>query len=153
MVDTSSSPLLAGDVTRIIIGAFYDTYNELGPGFPEFIARRALGIKIRESGLTAVEEVTLPVWFLGHRIARFEADLVVAEKVIVEVKISPEIQAFHKAQVLHYLKATDLLVNFGREPHYKRVVYENSRKRRYFEPPSSSELEREFQADPLDDAG
>jgi hypothetical protein len=76
--------------------------------------------------------------------AKFRADLVVADTLIVEVKASPEIDAFHTAQVLHYLKATDLevglLVNFGREPQFRRIVYQNARKRRFFEAPSQEDV-------------
>jgi GxxExxY protein len=120
--------------------------NNLGPGFPEFVARRALAIMIGETGLAVREEIELPVWFRGQRIAKFRADLLVADTLLVEVKVSPEIDAFHTAQVLHYLKASDLevglLLNFGREPQFKRVVYQRSRNRRYFETPSQEEVAR-----------
>jgi GxxExxY protein len=142
--EPSTSRLLAADITHTVIGAFFSTYNDLGPGFPEFVARRALAIMIGEAGLAVREEIDLPVWFRGQRIAKFRADLVVADTLIVEVKASPEIDAFHTTQVLHYLKATDLevglLVNFGREPQFRRIVYENARKRRFFETPSQEEV-------------
>ena len=81
---------------------------------------------------TVDEEKSLPVWFRGRQIVNFRADLVVASVVIVEVKTRPAIDSFNKAQVLHYLKATDLevglLLNFGRRPEFHRVVYEQSRK-------------------------
>lgn len=145
MTSESSMPgLLAADITHTVIGAFFDAYNDLGPGFPEFVSGRALAILIGEAALAAREEIELPVWFRGQRIAKFRADLLVAETLIVEVKTSPEIEAFHTAQVLHYLKATDLevglLLNFGREPQFRRVVYQNSRKRRFFETPSQEEI-------------
>jgi GxxExxY protein len=119
------------DITDRIIKAFFATYNELA-GFPEFVLRRAMAIAIRDAGLAVDEEQPLPVWFKGYQIGRFRADLVVASVVIVEVKTRPEIDPFNKAQVLHYLKATDLevglLLNFGRRPEFHRVVYEQARK-------------------------
>jgi GxxExxY protein len=137
--EASKPHLPAADISHTVIGAFFDTYNDLGPGFPEFVARRALAIVIRDAGLTVREEIELPVWFRGQPIAKFRADLLVADTLIVEVKTSPDIEAFHIAQVLHYLKATDievgLLVNFGRQPQFRRVVYQNLRKRRTYEPP------------------
>ena len=143
--EASNSPLLGANLSHTVIGAFFDTYNDLGPGFPEFVARRALAIAIREKGLAVREEMELPVWFHGQQIAKFRADLLVADTLIVEVKTSLAIDAFHAAQVLHYLKATDLevglLVNFGREPQFKRVVYQNSRKPRQFERPSATEID------------
>ena len=143
--ETPSSLLLNGDLTQLVIGAFYDTYNDLGSGFPEFVTRRALAIVIREAGLSVFEEVELPVWFHGQKLAGFRADLLVADKLIVEVKTSLSMEAFHQAQVLHYLKATNhevgLLVNFGREPQFKRVVYSEARKRRHFDPPTAAALQ------------
>jgi GxxExxY protein len=123
--------LPCADVTGAVIGAFYRTYNELGPGFPEFIARRALAITLRDLGLEVEEELLLPVRFRGREIGRFRADLLVSSLVIVEVKVSPEIERYHLAQVLHYLKASDLdvglLVNFGRTPQFKRVIHRKAR--------------------------
>ena len=148
--EASTSALLASDITRVIIRAFYATYNELGPGFPEFVTRTALAIVIRQEGLKAHEEPYLPVWFRGRRITNFKADLIVADKVIVEVKVGVELQSFHKAQLMHYLKATDLevglVLHFGREPRIHRVIYENSRKLRYFDPPSEAEPKRQESA-------
>jgi GxxExxY protein len=127
------------DITDKIISSFYATYNELA-GFPEFVLRRAMAIAIRDAGLAVDEELPLPVWFRGHQIVKFRADLVVASAVIVEVKARPEIDPFNKAQVLHYLKATDLevglLLNFGRRPEFLRVVYEPSRKSPWFVSPA-----------------
>jgi GxxExxY protein len=137
--ERTGAALLASDITRVVIRAFYKTYNELGPGFPEFVTRTALAIAVRDEGVAAREEAFLPVWFRGHRIVTFKADLVVAEKVIVEVKVGKEVQPFHKAQLKNYLKATDLevglLLHFGPEPRFYRLIYENAQKQRYFEPP------------------
>ena len=133
-------PLLLADVTSKAIGAFYDVYNEL-VGFPEFVVRRAMAIALRDAGLSVREEVELPVWFRGHYIVKFRADLMVQPGLIVEVKVRPEIDSFHKAQLLHYLKATDLelglLLNFGRKPEFTRIIYENARKRPRIEVPEN----------------
>ena len=138
----SRQVLLHGDVTDKVLQAFFDTYNELA-GFPEFVLRRAMAIAIRERGLAVEEEKQLPVWFRGHQIVKFRADLIVQSCVIVEVKARPEIDPFNKAQVLHYLKATDLevglLVNFGRRPEFARVVCERSRKTPRSHPPEIAE--------------
>ena len=127
----TKTPLLHEDITDKIISSFFSTYNELA-GFPEFVLRRAMAIAIGGDGLSVEEEKPLPVWFRGFQIVKFRADLVVASAVIVEVKTRPEIDPFNKAQVLHYLKATDLevglLLNFGRRPEFHRVVCEQSRK-------------------------
>jgi GxxExxY protein len=140
--ERSDSHLLTAPVTRAVIGAFFDTYNELGPGFPEFITRQALAIVIRERGFEVLEETRVQVWFHGHRLAGFKVDLIVDRTVVVEVKVGTEIEPYHQAQLLHYLKATDLevglLVNFGRRPEFKRVIFENARKPRAYLPPVDS---------------
>ena len=128
-----TTTLLLEELTKAAIGCFYGVYNELA-GYPEFILRRGLVIAFIEAGLEVQEEVPIPVWFRGRRISTFRADLIVNGKLIVEVKAAQEIQLFHKAQLMHYLKATDLevglLLNFGRRPEFSRVVFENSRKQR-----------------------
>jgi GxxExxY protein len=101
-IETASPEFLAGDLTGAIIRAFFQTDNDLGSGFPEHIARRALAMVMREAGLLVEEEVTLPVWFHGTRIATFRADLIVAARVIVEVKATRELEKFHSARVAHY---------------------------------------------------
>ena len=155
---TGCSPdqhLASSDLTHAIIGTFYRTYNELGPGFPEFIARRALAIALRDRGLEVLEELLLPVHFRGHEIGRFRADLLVARTVIVEVKVSPEIERYQLAQVLHYLKASDLevglLVNFGRTPQFKRVIYRVARRRAPIDQSTGEPVEFQVEAETGDE--
>ena len=132
-MDAERPPLILGEQTGAVIREFYSVYNELGGGFPEFVYRRAMALALREAGLAVNEEVPLPVWFRGNRIVTFRADLVVGDHVLIEVKALPEVDKFQQAQVLHYLKASDLevglLLNFGRRPEFRRVICENSRKR------------------------
>lgn len=132
-MDAERPPLILGEQTGAVIREFYSVYNELGGGFPEFVYRRAMALALREAGLGVSEEVPLPVWFRGNRIVTFRADLVVGDHVLIEVKALPEVDKFQQAQVLHYLKASDLevglLLNFGRRPEFRRVICENSRKR------------------------
>ena len=114
------------DLTSKIIGAFYKVYNELGYGYSEKIYRRALAIVLREEGLQAVEEQEVRVVFHGKVIGICFFDIVVNGIVLVEVKVSGERQISDEAQTLNYLKCagggTALLVTFGRELKYKRLV-------------------------------
>jgi GxxExxY protein len=121
------------DTTERILGVFYSVYNELGPGFPEFVYRRALLLALRQAGLEANEDVSLPVWFRGVRIVNFRVDLFVnTGPVLIEVKAANSLEAFHTTQTLGYLKATEaevaLILNFGRQPQFRRLIFENSRK-------------------------
>jgi GxxExxY protein len=121
------------DLTEAIIGVFFDVYNELGPGFQEFVFRRAMAIALRQANVRANEDAHLTVWFRGAKLITFRADLVVpAGPVLIEVKATSSIEPFHIAQTLGYLKATEievaLILNFGRRPQFKRLVFENPRK-------------------------
>ena len=113
-------------ITDRIISAFYEVYRELGYGFSEIVYRRALAVVLRQSGLAVIEEAVISVTFRGSTIGVFYADLIVAGVILVEVKASSTIEKYAQAQILNYLKAAGggigLLLNFGREPAYKRFV-------------------------------
>ena len=121
------------DTTERILGVFYNVYNELGPGFPEFVYRRALVLALRQAGVEANEDVSLPVWSRGVRIVNFRVDIFVnTGPVLIEVKATNSLERFHTTQTLGYLKATEvevsLILNFGRQPQFRRVIFENGRK-------------------------
>jgi GxxExxY protein len=128
------SHLLNTALTQKILRVFFAVYNELGTGFPEFVYRRALVVALKSGGMLVQEEVALPVWFRGERLATFRADLLIDSVVLVEVKASPAIENVHKAHVLNYLKASDieiaLLLNFGTSAEFKRLMFDNIAKRR-----------------------
>jgi GxxExxY protein len=125
--------LLHRDLTDKIIRGFYDTYNELGPGFPEYVCISALTATLQDMRIEVVAEPHIPVYFRGRRIAQFRPDILVAGIVIVEVKVAAGFERFHSSQVMHYLKATGLsvglLVNFGRDPAFQRIVFDKARTR------------------------
>lgn len=120
------------EVTELIIRAFYIVYNTLGYGFLEKVYRRAMVIELAKLGLEAIEEAAIQVYYDGQVVGNFSADLLVAQKVIVETKSKRTLLEEHEAQLLHYLKSTiyevGLLLNFGPEPKIKRKVYDNDRK-------------------------
>jgi GxxExxY protein len=106
------------ELTSKIIEACFEVSNELGAGFLESVYTKALAIVLMEKGLKVQSEVPLSVYFRGKVIGQYYADLIVDEKVIVELKAVSALIAEHQAQVINYLKATNtqvgLLVNFGR---------------------------------------
>jgi len=124
--------LLHRELTDTIIGVYYDVYNELGFGFLESVYEDAVVIALEDRGLTVEQQVPIPVWFRGRPISTFEADLVVNRSVIIELKAVSQLAEAHVAQLMHYLRATEievgLLMNFGPKPEFKRRVFENSRK-------------------------
>src|SRR5689334_18463870 len=141
--NTARSDLLCADITGAAINGFHVTYDQLGFGFLESIYRRALAIELRAFGLTVAEEAPIDVWYAGTRIGRFRTDLLVENKVIVEIKTGRAVGDADRKQLLNYLRASDvevgLLLLFGPKPFFQRLVFTNSQKpasRRTVKPPS-----------------
>ena len=109
--------MLHSDLTRTIIGCAFEVQNELGNGFLESVYEKAMVVALAEAGVPVRAQVPIGVHFRGQRVGDFVADLLVAGKVIVELKAVDRIVPQHKAQVINYLKATGipvgLLINFG----------------------------------------
>jgi GxxExxY protein len=122
------------ELTRQIIGVFFEVYNELGHGFLESVYAEALAVALKESGLTVEREMSLTVHFRNRVVGEFRADLVVGGAVLVETKACQCLHASHKAQALNYLRATvlevGLLLNFGPRPSIKRLLFDNTLKTR-----------------------
>ena len=104
-------------ITRGIIGCSFEVSNELGAGFLELVYEKALVIALADEGFTAVSQQAINVFFRERKVGNFFADLLVEEKVLVELKAVKEIAPEHQAQIINYLNATGievgLLINFG----------------------------------------
>lgn len=115
-------------LTKKVIGAFYEVYNELGPGFLESVYENALYLVLKENGLDVEKQYPTSVYFRGTIVGNFRADLLVEEKVLIELKAVRTILPNHEAQTINYLKATEidigLLMNFGDKPEFKRFIFE-----------------------------
>jgi GxxExxY protein len=122
-----------GDITERIVQAFYHVYNVLGYGFLEKVYENALAIELRKRGLGVRQQAPIRVYYEGQQVGEYFADLLVEECVIVELKAAEALADEHHAQLLNYLKATDievgLLINFGPKPEVKRKIFETARKR------------------------
>lgn len=120
------------NITDTIIKCFYDVYNELGHGFLEAVYEEALAIVLGESGLTVERQKGINVFFRGRIVGEYRADILVADIIIIEVKAVQNINSSHVAQLINYLKATNievgLLLNFGNKPEFKRLLFDNNRK-------------------------
>lgn len=125
--------LVHGDLTGLILEVFYEVYNELGYGFLESVYQKAMLIALRARGLDASDEKRITVWFRGENVGDFRADVLVQDKVILEIQAARAPDAAHEAKLLHYLKATDkevgLLLNFGPKPTFKRFYFDNPREK------------------------
>ena len=121
-----------GDITDLIIKAFYKVYNHFGYGFLEKVYQNSLAIEMRKLKLEVIQEARIEVYYEGEVVGEYFADLLVADAVIVEIKAVKRLLPEHEAQLLNYLKATPyevgLLLNFGPKPQIRRKVFDNSRK-------------------------
>jgi len=105
------------ELTRMILECCFEVSNELGAGFLESVYEKSLLVALRQKGLTAVSQIPLKVKFRGVIVGEFYADILVDEKILIELKAVSRLLPEHKAQVINYLNATGigvgLLVNFG----------------------------------------
>ena len=132
-------------LTRQIIGAFYNVYNALGYGFLESVYGSALAYEIAARGLHVVREAGAEVRYKGQVVGTFRADLVVESRVVVELKACRKLDSAHPAQVMNYLRATDLevglLLHFGPRPSFQRFIASNDhRGARKVRAPSASSV-------------
>ena len=93
------------EITDIILKSFYEVYNELGDGFLESVYANALYIVLTGYGLCVESQKDISVFFRGSIIGDFKADLIVDEKVIIELKAVRTLDPVHEAQLINYLKA------------------------------------------------
>lgn len=120
------------EITDQIICCFYNVYNNLGYGFLEKNYENALLIELGDYNLSVASQPEINVSYRNQVIGRYYADLIIENKIIVELKACKVLLPEHEAQLLNYLKATEievgLLLNFGSSPEVKRKVFDNNRK-------------------------
>ncbi len=121
------------ELTEEIIGAFYDLYNDLGFGFQEKVYQNSMYFDLLDLGLKVDAQKPINVYRKGRRVGEYFADLIANELVIIELKAVEKLTEEHEAQLINYLKATDmevgLLFNFGPKPEVKRKIWENHLKK------------------------
>lgn len=103
------------ELTEQIIGIFYEVYNELGFGFLEKVYEEAMALALKERGIEFRQQVPIPVWFHGQTIGSYDADLIVGGVVLVELKACRALESAHEAQLLHYLRSTEIEVGLSAE--------------------------------------
>ena len=136
--------LKLADKTGEIISAFYEVYNELGYGFIENVYQNALFKELKNRGISCVAHPKITVFYKGESVGYYEADLIVYDSIILELKAVSQLTEAHELQLVNYLKATDievgLLLNFGPKPEFKR---------RFFSKESRELLKRKNPVHPL----
>ena len=123
--------MLHAELTNKIISSFFKVYNTLGYGFLEKVYENALVIELKRAGLNVLQQQNIKVYYENQVVGNYFADII-ADQVILEIKSAEGLREENKAQLINYLKATDkevgLLLNFGRTPEFKRVIFTNDRK-------------------------
>ena len=120
-------PLLDEALTRSVIGAFYDSYNKLGYGFYESIYVGGLRKELTRRGHRVALESPIAVYYDDEIIGAFKADVVVDNRLLLEVKAEPDITGLHQRQLRNYLACTEfelgLVLCYGLEPKFKRLIH------------------------------
>ncbi len=121
------------ELTKKIIGCVYNVYNSLGFGYLESVYEKALMVELNLAGLEAKSQVPIAIKYRDYTVGDFIADIVVEDKIILELKSVKHLSKIHEIQLVNYLVATGkdvgLLINFAEEKvEIKRKVRELSKK-------------------------
>ncbi|HCX59311.1 MAG TPA: hypothetical protein DG355_01475 [Candidatus Cloacimonas sp.] len=123
---------LHSDLTEQIISAFYLVYRHLGYGFLEKVYENAMLYEMELMGLKVEAQKQIDVIYKDFNVGTYFADLLVDNRVIVELKAQEFLHKEHYHQLTNYLKATEyevgLLINFGKNPELRRFCYTNGQK-------------------------
>jgi GxxExxY protein len=116
-------------LTEEIIQCVIKVHQTLGPGFLEKIYRHALIIELSRAGLKAVTEKEIVIYYAGEEVGRHRLDILVEDKIILELKTVDDLSKIYYAQVRSYLKATGLklalLINFSKvKADFRRILLE-----------------------------
>ncbi len=126
-MDTNEEKILYKDLSYKIVGLAMEVHSKLGYGFLEKVYENAMMVLLRREGIHAKQQAPITVYFDGEVVGDYYADILVEDKIILELKAIEKIADAHRAQTLNYLKATGLrlaiLLNFGKEKlKYERFV-------------------------------
>lgn len=110
--------MLFEDITKVIIGCAIDVHKELGPGLLESAYEECLYYELQKAGLKVEKQKSIPVIYKEIKLdCGYRADLIVEDKIVIELKTVDEFNPVHEAQILTYLKFAKkklgLLINFN----------------------------------------
>ena len=121
--------LIEKELTQKVIGAAMEVHSVLGSGFLEGVYQEALEIELGERGVCFSRQPAIEIEYKNHTLSKtYQPDLLIEQRLVVELKALDRIGAVEEAQLLNYLKATGiqvgLLMNFGgRSLEWKRMVF------------------------------
>jgi GxxExxY protein len=124
--------MLYDELSEEIIDLFFEVYNELGYGFLEKVYKNALYFELKDAGHQCEAEKSIDVFYKHRNVGQYYADIVVDDKIILELKVAERIVQAHEYQLINYLRATryevGYVLNFGKKPEFKRILLTNDRK-------------------------
>lgn len=120
------------ELTGVVIGCFYRVRRGLKSGHLESVYRNAMALELRRANVEFQTEAPVDVYYDGVRVGYFRADIIVARKVVVEIKASERLVDADRRQLTNYLRCTDLevglLLHFGPKSSFERIVFSNINK-------------------------
>jgi len=124
---TNSTNIIYQDLSYQIMGAIFEVHKELGPGFLESVYEKALLLELTSRGMKVDVERIFDLTYKGKKVGTHRLDLIVEDKIVVELKTVERFAAHHTAQLLSSLKASGhrlgILVNFSKaKVESRRVV-------------------------------
>ncbi len=119
--------VIYGELSYRVVGAGFAVWKALGYGFLEKVYENALAVELAKCGISFEQQKPIEVLYRGHSVGTYKADLMIENKILVELKSAKAIEDAHVAQTLNYLKATGtrlgLILNFGpKKMEFKRIV-------------------------------
>ncbi|MGD9992790.1 MAG: GxxExxY protein [Salinivirgaceae bacterium] len=125
-------PLKHKELSEQLIRTFFDVFNELGYGFLEKVYQNTMYVELKSRGYFVEGHKQLKVYYKNVEVGEYYPDLIVDNKIIIELKAAEYLVPENEAQLINYLKATDievgLLFNFGKKPEFKRKIFETARR-------------------------
>ena len=123
---------LEPETTKHVIGAFFDVYNTLGFGFLERVYADALELELLSRARRVRREASIPVWYKGNRLSPQRVDMIVDERVVLEIKSTHQLPPTAERQLLNYVRASTvcigMLLHFGPRPRFYRKVHSDKTK-------------------------
>ncbi len=111
--------ILYKDLSYKIVGMAMEVHNELGFGFLEKVYENSLMVLLQREKINSVQQAPIEVYFKNEIVGKYIADILIEDKIILEIKSTDKIIDVHIAQTLNYLKATGIklaiIINFGKE--------------------------------------
>lgn len=119
--------MLYKELTHEILNVAFEVHNVLGCGFLEKVYENAMMSEFRKRGIRAVSQMEMKVQYKDEEVGLFYADMIIDDKIILEIKTVERLTKVHQAQLLNYLKAirfrVGLILNFANTRlEYKRMI-------------------------------